>query len=176
MKIFTKSALLASALVTGLALPAAAQNLQCGVVIFFPSGQNALGPSASAAVQAFASANPGASFTVTGYTDAPGSAAANAALSQRRAQSVAAAMTATNVSSVVGGGEATRPGTTGPNDPANRRVEVVNDACAGGLYQTTTVTRTGPFDGTGLAVAAGVGALALGVAFIDNDSSGGTTN
>ncbi len=177
MKSTMKSVFLAAALVGGAALPAAAQQ-QCGAIVFFPSGQNELGSSASSALQAFLQGNPGASFTVTGYSDAAGSAASNLALSQRRAQSVAAAMSSTTVTGVSGGGEAVRPRTSGPADPANRRVEVVNNACPNGLYGGTATAQAGaaPFGGAGLAVGAGVGALALGALLIDNDDdSGGST-
>ena len=69
---------------TGLAAPVWAQD-SCGVVVFFESGQTSASPQAIAALQTFVNNNPGATLTVTGYSDAPGSAAANLALSQRRA-------------------------------------------------------------------------------------------
>jgi hypothetical protein len=88
-------------------------------------------------------------------------------------------MTSSTVTAVAGAGEATRPGTSGPADPANRRVEVVNNACPGGLFgvQQTAAADT-PFSGAGVAAVAGVGALALGAVLINNDddnNSGGST-
>lgn len=160
-----KSVLTSVAMLAGASLPAAAQEA-CGLVVFFESGQASVDAADAAALRGFVSANSGAALSVTGYTDAAGSAASNAALSQTRAEAVAASLAAegaVTIASVQGLGEAVRPGTTGPDDPANRRVEVVNADCGNVVV--------GPLDGSaGLAALGGIGALAIFAAG-DNDSS-----
>ncbi|UCI07117.1 OmpA family protein [Mesorhizobium sp. B1-1-8] len=67
------------------------------------------------------------SFVVEGHTDASGSARYNQELSQRRAQSVAAFLTANGVDAArleaIGLGK-THPRSANPYDPVNRRVEM----------------------------------------------------
>ncbi|ETX30031.1 OmpA family protein [Roseivivax isoporae] len=167
-----KGILAATAAFATLSAPAIAQEAgQCGVYVFFNSGQRTLGADASAILAEYARSNPGAQISVTGYADAPGSATTNQAVSLERAQAVAAALGGTNVVSVTGAGEAVRPGTSGPNDPANRRVEALKQGCTGPVTA---------MDNTGLIAAAGIGALALGAALAgddddDNDGTGTTT-
>lgn len=66
-------------------------------------------------------------FVVEGYTDATGTVHYNEGLSQRRAQSVAAFLTANGVEAArinpIGMGEK-NPRSPNPYDPANRRVEM----------------------------------------------------
>jgi OOP family OmpA-OmpF porin len=66
-------------------------------------------------------------FVVEGYTDASGSERYNEGLSQRRAQSVTAFLTASGVAtariSAIGFGEK-NPRSANPYDPVNRRVEM----------------------------------------------------
>ncbi|ETW10734.1 outer membrane protein OmpA [Roseivivax marinus] len=165
---------LAALAVTGAAaaaaVPAQAQDTQtCGIYVFFNSGQSSVGASARDVLIEFARDYPGAQMTVTGYSDAAGSAAANQALSLQRAQSVAAALAGTEILAVNGVGEAVRPGTTGPNDPSNRRVEALRADCD---EVPGVVT-----DNAGLAAGAGVAALAIGAAVAgdDDDSDSGTS-
>lgn len=151
----------------------AAAQTQCGVILFFASGQTALSGAEQTALAANIAANPGA-YSLAGYTDSTGSAAANASVSQRRAESVASivsAVSGSSVTSATGEGEATRPGTTGPADPRNRRVEVIKDGCVGpGVPQA-------PGDASaGLGVAATVGALGVLAVMTDDDSSSGSTS
>lgn len=166
-----KTAAVAAAMLAGTAIPAAAQD-SCGVVVFFNNGQATLDAAAQAALTDFLSRNAGEPLTVTGYTDAVGSAASNQALSERRAASVAGTLQGANIVQVAGGGEAARPGTSGPNDPANRRVEITNTSCVG----ATVVRTTGgnPALGPGLVVG-GLGILAVGVAAALDDGSSGTS-
>lgn len=67
------------------------------------------------------------SFVVEGHTDASGSARYNQQLSQRRAQSVAAFLTANGIDATrleaIGLGK-THPRVANPYDPVNRRVEM----------------------------------------------------
>ncbi|MER8572062.1 OmpA family protein [Mesorhizobium sp. M1409] len=67
------------------------------------------------------------SFVVEGYTDATGTVHYNEGLSQRRAQSVAAYLTASGIEATrinpIGMGEK-NPRSPNPYDPANRRVEM----------------------------------------------------
>ncbi|WP_189347287.1 MULTISPECIES: OmpA family protein [unclassified Mesorhizobium] len=67
------------------------------------------------------------SFVVEGHTDASGSSRYNQELSQRRAQSVAAFLTANGVAATrleaIGLGK-THPRSANPYDPVNRRVEM----------------------------------------------------
>lgn len=151
----------------GLAMPAAAQE-SCGVVVFFANGKAVLTEQGRAVLQDYLNRNAGKPLTVTGYTDAVGSAASNQALSERRAANVAASLSGANIVLVAGGGEAVRPGTTGPNDPANRRVEITNEAC-----NAPVIVKTTPGIGPGLALG-GVGLLAAGIAALSDSSSGGT--
>lgn len=176
-----KSSVIAIVASLGIAGSAAAQS-SCGVIVLFDTGQSSVGPATASSLANFVAANPDASLSVTGYTDAVGSATVNRALSQRRAQMVAATLnnSSASVVSVTGAGEAARPDTTGPNDPRNRRVEVVDTSCEGGLFAAAPVATgagaAGALAGsTGLAVAAGVGGLALlAAAAGDGDSSGDT--
>lgn len=168
-----KSAVAAVVLAAGFAGSASAQE-SCGVVVFFANGQASANAEALAVLRDFVARNAGEPLTVVGYTDASGSAQANLALSQSRAQSVAGALQGAQIVQVAGAGEAVRPGTSGPNDPANRRVEVTNQNCVGTTVVRTTTT-TGAEMGPGFAVAAGVGLLALAAAVSDGGSSGGST-
>lgn len=147
-----KGILAAAAAVATLAAPAYAQNAECGVYVFFNSGQQGVGPRASAVLAEYARNNPGAQLRVTGYADAAGAAATNQALSLQRAQSVAAALAGTNITAVTGAGEAVRPGTSGPNDPSNRRVEALRANCTPDSVLA---------DNAALAAGAGIGALVL---------------
>ncbi|SMC62080.1 OmpA family protein [Primorskyibacter flagellatus] len=150
----------------------AAAQTQCGVILFFANGQTALSGAEQTALAANIAANPGA-YSLAGYTDSTGSAAANASISQRRAENVASivrAVSGSSVTSATGQGEATRPGTTGPADPRNRRVEVIKDGCVGPGAQA-------PGDASaGLGVAATVGALGVLAVMTDDDSSSGSTS
>ena len=156
-----------------LAGPAAAQEgaaPTCGVTVFFNSGQTQIGRQARDVLIEYARDHPGAPMAITGYSDASGSAAANQALSLQRARSVAGALEGAAIVSVTGAGEAVRPGTTGPDDPANRRVEALRQDCG---------TVPGPVDANaGLAAGAGVAALAIGAAIgdDDDDDSGSDTS
>ncbi|MHA6346828.1 OmpA family protein [Roseivivax sp. CAU 1761] len=162
-----KGVLAAAATAVTFASPAAAQTAQCGVYVFFNSGQAVLGQQAADVLREYARNNPGAEVRIAGYSDASGSTAANQALSLQRAQSVAAALAGTQIIEVAGVGEAVRPGASGPLDPSNRRVEVVRQNCVGGIAR---------MDNTGLAIGAGVGALALAALLAgDGDESGTTT-
>lgn len=167
-----KGILAATAACATFAAPAMAQQVgECGVYVFFNSGQATVGPRAAQVLNEYARSNPGATLQITGYSDAGGAAAANQALSQQRAQSVASQLAGANIVSVAGAGEATRPGTSGPNDPSNRRVEALRQNCTpDGMLA----------DNAGVAAAAGLGVLALAAGLggggDDDDSSGtGTT-
>lgn len=152
----------------------AAAQTQCGVILFFASGQTALSGAEQTALATNIAANPGV-YTATGYSDSTGSAAANASVSQRRADSVAAIVNGVDGSSVAGAtgaGEATRPGTTGPADPRNRRVEVIKEGCVG----PAAVDGAGGQMNAGLGVAAGVGALGVLAVMVDDGSSGSSTS
>lgn len=153
-------------LCAGLAVPAYAQE-QCGVFVLFSLNSAQPTPDAIAALQAFADANPTGALTVTGFTDSLGSPGANQALSERRASAVVDVLTGAGAATIVrasGGGEAARPGTSGPDDTTNRRVEVTNARCE------NPVVVAGPDIGPGF-VAAGVGVLGLAAAAIAGSSS-----
>ena len=151
----------------------AAAQTQCGVILFFDSGQTGLSGAERSALAANIAANPGI-YSATGYSDSTGSAAANVAVSQQRAANVAAVVSSVSgasVSGVIGAGGATRPGTTGPADPRNRRVEVIKDGCVGAGVPG------GPAEmNAGLGVAATVGALGVLAVAMDDDSSSGSTS
>ncbi|WP_238366762.1 OmpA family protein [Mesobacterium pallidum] len=155
---FPKSILLAATLSLS-AAAAQAQNT-CAVSIFFPNGGAGLGPQDIAVLDAYANSYAPGPVTIYGYADATGGAAANLALSQARANAVAARLMARGmaVSTAAGRGETTLPGTTGPTDPANRRVEVGTTNC-------TIVRRNDPLANQTPAVAGAVvgGIVALGV-------------
>lgn len=163
--------LMSAAVAAGMAAPAMAQevNQECGLIVFFNLNQFQLGAETQARIAALGQQFPDATYTLTGYTDSLGSSEYNLALSQRRAQSVASALTGLNIASAVGAGEAVRPGTSGPGDVANRRVEVVRDAC-GSLF----VPAGAGLPGGGLAAAGALGALGLAAALGGDGSSGGT--
>lgn len=153
-----KSLILAAALtLSGVA--AQAQNA-CAVSIFFPNGGAGLSAQDAAVIDAYANAYAPGPVTVTGYADATGGAAANLALSQARANAVAARLSAQGVAiaSATGRGETTLPGTAGPTDPANRRVELGTTNC-------TSARRGDPLANQTPAVAGAVvgGLVALGV-------------
>ena len=113
-----------------------------GSDVLFAFGSDALAPAAGPRLAALARAvaAAGGRATVVGHTDSVGDTAANVALSRRRAQAVAAALTAASPGlrlTVAGRGEAepVAPNTTGGQDDPqgrakNRRV-------------TTTYTTTG---------------------------------
>ncbi|ETX15383.1 peptidoglycan-associated lipoprotein [Roseivivax halodurans JCM 10272] len=101
----------------------------CGVTIFFNAGQTVIGRQARDVLIEYARDYPGAPMVITGYSDAAGSAAANQAVSLQRARSVAAALEGTAILTVSGAGAAVLPGTSGQNDPANRRVDAVRQDC-----------------------------------------------
>ncbi|SFD73043.1 OmpA family protein [Roseivivax sediminis] len=162
------SRLLAAGAVAMAALPAAAQDAEgtraCGVYVFFNSGQAEVDPAGRDVLIEYARTNPGARLTVTGYSDAAGNAAANQALSLRRAQSVASALSGTTILAVTGAGEAVRPGTSGPNDPSNRRVEALREDC-GGVPGPATAN-------AGVVAGVGIGAIAVGAALAGDDDDG----
>ncbi|KMK68748.1 OmpA family protein [Puniceibacterium sp. IMCC21224] len=162
--------LMSAAVAAGMAAPAMAQevNRECGLIVFFNLNQFQLSAETQAQIAALGQKYPDATYNLVGYTDSLGSSEYNLALSQRRAQSVADALSGLTIASATGAGESTRPGTTGPADAANRRVEVVRDACAS-LYSVP------PLAGGGLAAAAAVGALGLAAALGGDGSGGGTT-
>ncbi|SLN67135.1 putative outer membrane lipoprotein [Roseivivax jejudonensis] len=151
----------------------AQEGAECGVYVFFNSGQVALGQQSRDVLLEYARTYPGAELAVTGYTDAAGSAAANQALAQQRARNVAAALPGTSITSVVGVGEAVRPGTSGATDPLNRRVEVIRADCTGAGAVPTPLTAN-----AGLAAGVGVGVIGLGAALAgdddDDDGDSGT--
>jgi len=157
------------AAVAALAAPAAAQEA-CGVAVFFENGQMNITPAAAAVIRQFTMANPDAVLTVNGYASSPGSAASNLTLSQRRASNVAATLQAQgeSIASATGFGESIRPGATGPEDATNRRVEIVREDCGNPVAAIDNTT--------GLAIAGGIGVLAL-IAAVggDDDGSGGGT-
>jgi outer membrane protein OmpA-like peptidoglycan-associated protein len=70
------------------------------VSVYFDTGKSDIAPdfaAAAAPIKAYADANPGARFAVSGYNDPTGNAALNAELSKNRAQAVAAALEAQGV-------------------------------------------------------------------------------
>lgn len=125
-------------LMAGGKLPASVQDARGEVFTLsgdaFASGQSRLKPSAASSVRTLASylqAAPAGTVQVEGHTDSQGSAAANLALSERRAQAVREALIAGGLSSARV--QATGLGHTRPvadNDSAagrasNRRVEII---------------------------------------------------
>ncbi len=110
-------------------VPARAADPACAVYVFFADGQATVGRYARDVLVRFARDYPGTPLNVTGYSDAAGTPAQNAALSLSRARSVAEALEGTEILSVTGAGAAVLPGTTGPLDPANRRVEARRAGC-----------------------------------------------
>jgi cytochrome c oxidase subunit 2 len=78
----------------------AAQSAGLPASVYFETGKNALPADATAAVQAaavYAKAHPDAKFTLSGFTDATGSAATNADLAKTRAQAVRDALKAAGI-------------------------------------------------------------------------------
>ena len=70
------------------------------VKVYFDTGKVALAPAftdAAAGLKDYLAANTGSSLAVSGYNDASGNAAANAELSKKRAQAVAAALVASGI-------------------------------------------------------------------------------
>lgn len=142
----------------------------CGFIVLFNNNSSGLTSAARNEVQAFSARHPGAAINVSGFTDAVGSATSNQGLSERRASTVATQLrsmtgNAINITRVAGFGEAVRPGTTGPNDPRNRRVEVVREDCLAPALAG---------DG-GLGMAAAIGGLALVAVLMDGGSDSDST-
>jgi cytochrome c oxidase subunit 2 len=78
----------------------AAQSAGLPASVYFETGKNALPADATAAVQAaadYAKVHPDAKFTLSGFTDATGSATTNADLAKTRAQAVRDALKAAGI-------------------------------------------------------------------------------
>ena len=114
-----KTAAVAAAMLAGTAIPAAAQD-SCGVVVFFNNGQATLDAAAQAALNDFLSRNAGEPLTVTGYTDAVGSAASNQALSERRAASVAGTLQGANTIRPTAASRSPTPAASAPRSCARQ--------------------------------------------------------
>ncbi len=171
---FIKSAILGASLGLVSALGAEAQ---CRVVIPFDSGSTALSGAAQAVIARIGQAYPSASMSITGHTDAVGSAATNQALSQARANAVQSALGNAGVqgSAVVSNaGKAANNLRVATNAPSavNRRVEIDIPSCDPAVLQGPGAQvapnaglpgPTGGFlAGTGGIVAAGAISVILG--------------
>jgi len=125
-----------------------------------------------------AQVHPQSRITVQGHTDKLGNAAANRALSERRAQAVASALTrngvqGSNLNMVAFGEDRPVDASTGASQ-ANRRVEVLIEGCRfASATSGTGATTAGP--GLGAGAQAGLGALGA-AALIGALSGGGTTS
>lgn len=125
-------------LTAGATLPPARQESRGEVFTLagsaFASGQAELTPEAAASVRAlgiYLAALPGGAIQVVGHTDSQGAAAANQALSERRAQQVRATLVAAGVerarisASGVGAAQPVADNGTAAGRAKNRRVEVI---------------------------------------------------
>lgn len=166
---------LAVATVAAMAGPAAA----CTVDIPFANGSSALSSQARTFLDGFAQQNPGRSINLVGYASPDGSAAANLALSQARAQSVG-----NYLSQASGGSINVASQAVGESADIGRTVRLSARRCvlpsgevlAGGAGAAGGGA-AGALGALSPAVAAGfvVGALALGAALSgagDNNTNG----
>ena len=117
-----------AAIPTGSGVTAETRNNHPALNVYFDVGKSAVTndlAKASAPLKTYLDANPAASLTVSGFNDPTGNAAANAELSKKRAQQVAAALEAAGIAKASIKLEKPAAATgTGDSNAASRRVEV----------------------------------------------------
>lgn len=139
---------------------------QCRLEVPFALNSAQVPANYAPVLQRIAEVHPQSRIAVQGHTDRLGNAAANRALSERRAQAVAAMLAGNGVSP--GNMEVAALGESQPRDAAagasqaNRRVEILIDECRFANLRTGDAPATGP----GIAAPAQVGLGVLGAAAV----------
>jgi hypothetical protein len=179
MKNSLKTGLIAAAMTLGANVASA----NCTIVLPFANGSAALSQANQSVLEALIANDPSAAVTVTGHTNATGSAATNQRLANARVAAVTGYLSASSNSVNVVSSQAVASRTpvsgSAAADSVNRRVEIFVHGCNPAAYSvlsnTTQVAagNAGLFGGLGNVGVGGIlaGALIVGAAVDASDGS-----